>query len=309
MNQTIIKKSCILLLAALIWGTAFVAQSTGGDAIGPYSFNCIRSFMGGMVLLPVIAFLDRISKKSRKPQTKEDRRILLKAGVLCGLALAFASCTQQLGIYYGTPVGKAGFLTACYILIVPVFGIFLKKKCGFNIWIGIVLACVGLFLLCVDGTMSFQSSDLLEILCAFLFSIQIMLVDHYAPKVDGVRLSCIQFFVCGCVSAVPMFLSEMNHSISGIVSWAQPLASIDAWFPLLYAGILSSGVAYTLQIVGQEGLNPTLASLLMSFESVFSVLAGWIILKEYLLGKELFGCLMMFVAIVIAQIPQREVTK
>lgn len=308
MNLVKLKKSCILMLVALIWGIAFVAQSKGGDAIGPYSFNCIRFFMGGIVLLPVIWGLDRIEKTPRKPRTKQERKILIVAGILCGMALALASSAQQLGIYYGTPAGKAGFLTACYILMVPVIGIFFKRKCSWKLWVGILFACAGLYLLCMNGTLSFQTSDLLELLGALLFSIQIMLVDYYAPKVDGVRLSCIQFFVSGIVCGIPMFFLEMKHSVSGIVLWSQTLMTLDAWIPLIYAGCLSCGVAYTLQIIGQEGLNPTLASLLMSFESVFSVLAGWILLKEYFTIRELAGCALMFVAIVIAQVavPQTE---
>lgn len=302
-----IRNSALLILTALIWGVAFVAQSQGGDAVGPYTFNCVRSLLGGMVLLPVIAFLDRLGFTSRRPENREDRKRLFTGGVICGIALFAASTLQQLGITYGSSVGKAGFLTACYILIVPIMGIFLGRKCGWNIWCGVVMALAGLFLLCLkDGFSAIQVSDMLLLLCALFYSIQIMAVDHYSPLVDGVRLSCIQFFVSGLIGLIPMICGEMVPL--GWIQWAQSLASWSAWIPILYAGILSCGVAYTLQIVGQDGLNPTVASLLMSLESVFSVLAGAVILKQYLSGREMIGCAFIFAAIVLAQIDFKRFT-
>lgn len=302
-----IRNSALLLLTAFIWGVAFVAQSQGGDAVGPYTFNCVRSLLGGLVLLPVIALLDKMGFTQRKPQNREDRKRLLTGGIICGAALFTASTLQQLGITYGSSVGKAGFLTACYILIVPVMGIFLGRKCGWNIWCGVVLTLVGLFLLCLkDGFSAIQMSDILLLFCAFFFSVQIMAVDHYSPLVDGVRLSCIQFFVSGIIGLIPMIYSEMGHSAETIMVWAHSLASWNAWIPILYAGIMSCGVAYTLQIVGQDGLNPTVASLLMSLESVFSVLAGAVILKQYLSSREIIGCVFIFAAIVLAQIDFKQ---
>lgn len=298
-----IRNSALLLLTALIWGVAFVAQSEGGDAVGPYTFNCVRSLIGGCVLLPVIAFLDKVDFTPRKPKNREEKRRLLIGGVICGIMLFTASTLQQLGINWGTPVGKAGFLTACYILIVPILGLFIRKKCGLNIWIGVFLALVGLFLLCLtDGFSAIEKSDVLLILCAFFFSIQILAVDHFSPRVDGVRLSCIQFFVCGIIGLVPMLFGEMGYSTESVQAWAVSLATWNAWIPILYAGVLSCGVAYTLQIIAQDGLNPTVASLLMSLESVFSVLAGAVILKQYLSGREIVGCICIFAAIVLAQI-------
>ena len=303
MSSKKLTHSLLLLLTALIWGIAFVAQSEGGDAIGPYSFNCIRSIMGGIILVPVIKILDKTGVSDRKPITKKDKNILLAGGIACGVALCIASNIQQLGLFFGASAGKAGFLTACYILIVPILGIFLKKKCGFNIWIGVVITLIGLYLLCMNGSSSFKFADMLLLLCALAFSIHILIVDHFSPLVDGVRMSCIQFFVCGILTAIPMFIVDMKHSIVGIMKWAPTLASFDAWIPLIYAGIFSCGVAYTLQIVGQEGLNPTVASLLMSLESVFAVLAGWILLGETMGVREIAGCLLIFVAIVLAQVP------
>lgn len=293
----------MLLIATLIWGTAFVAQSEGADAIGPYAFNCIRSFIGALVLLPVIGIFDQLGITQKKPVTTEQKRLLNKGGVCCGVALFFASNLQQLGIYYGTPIGKTGFLTTCYIVLVPIIGLFLHKRCNWNIWISVMITLVGLYLLCMDGDFSVQYSDVLVLLCAVLFAVQILAVDYFSPQVDGVRLSCIQFVVCGLLGLVPTFWVDCGHSIEGIQAWIPGIMSLQAWWSLLFAGVLSSGIAYTLQILGQSGLNPTVASLLMSLESVFAVLAGWIVLKEKLTMKELTGCIIIFVAVLFAQLP------
>lgn len=295
------RNSFLLILAAMIWGGAFVAQSTGGDAVGPYTFNCIRSLIGSIVLIPVIKLSDRMNWSRNKPQTREDKRKLLTAGIACGIALSIASNLQQMGIWMGTPVGKAGFLTACYMLLVPIFGLFIKKKCGWNIWLGVAIAVVGLYLLCMQGGFSVQLSDILVMLCAISFAVQILIIDHYVDVVDGVRLSCIQFIVSGIISAVPMVFADMGLSASGISEWASALVNPYAWISILYAGVLSCGVAYTLQIIGQRSMNPTVASLLMSLESVFSVLAGWVLLNQTLSIREIFGCLLIFGAVVLAQ--------
>lgn len=306
MDSVKLKHSLLLLLTALIWGTAFVAQSSGGNACGPYTFNCIRSIIGAVILLPVIFLLEKKGFSDRRPKTKQDKRNLICGGVLCGIALCLASNLQQLGLYFGASAGKAGFLTACYILIVPILGIFLKKKCGINIWIGVAFTLIGLYLLCSDGSFSFTLPDLLLLLCALIFSFHILIIDHFSPLVDGVRMSCIQFFVCGLLSVIPMFIFDMNHSLSGVASWIPSLMTWSAWIPILYAGFLSCGMGYTLQIIGQKGLNPAIASLLMSLESVFSVIAGWIILGETMGPRELIGCGMIFIAIVLAQIPLKN---
>lgn len=300
------RNSMLLMLTAFIWGIAFVAQSKGGDEAGPYSFNCIRSIIGGVVLLPVIRVLDRMGLSKKKPVTYEERSTLLVGGICCGIALFIASTLQQLGIYYGAEVGKAGFLTACYILIVPLLALFFKKKCGWNIWVGVVIALAGLYLLCIQGRFVLQKPDVLLLLCAFCFSLQILLVDHFSPKVDGVRLSAIEFFTSGVLGIVPMFWVDMKHSSEGFAQWIPAFSTWNVWLPILYAGVLSCGVAYTLQVIGQNGLNPTVASLIMSLESVFSVLAGWILLGQTMSGRELAGCGLIFVAIVIAQIPANQ---
>lgn len=297
-----LRNSILLVLTALIWGVAFVAQSEGGDAVGPYTFNSVRMILGGTALLPVILLMDRLRPSSKRPQTAQQKKELFLGGISCGVLLFAGSTLQQMGLFLGTQSGKAGFLTACYILMVPVIGIFLHKKCGWNVWFGVVLALAGLYLLCIKDSFTLQLSDGLVLLCAVAFSLHILVVDHFAPKVDGVRMSCIQFFTCGIVGIVPMIFVEMGGSVESLNQWAKGFASLDAWIPILYAGLFSCGIAYTLQIFGQEGLNPTVASLLMSLESVFSVLAGWLILKETLSARELWGCLLIFVAILLAQV-------
>lgn len=303
MKSRQIRNSILLVLTAFIWGIAFVAQSEGGNAVGPFTFNGIRSLIGSIVLLPVIALLDRMKLTSKKPVTKAEKKTLLIGGLSCGVLLFLASSAQQLGICLGTPAGKAGFLTACYILLVPVLGLFLKKKCGAKVWVGIAITLVGLYLLCMSETLRLQRSDLLLLACALLFAVHILVIDYFSPRVDGVRMSCIQFFVCGILSLIPMFFSEIR---AGADVWLANLTDPGAWLAILYAGVLSCGVAYTLQIVGQNGINPTVASLLLSLESVFSVLAGWIILKQSLGAKELLGCGLIFIAIILAQLPEKK---
>ena len=303
MKNRQIRNSLLLVLTALIWGSAFVAQRKGGDVVGPFTFNGIRSFIGSAVLVPVILVLNRVKPSEKIPKTRAEKTVLWVGGICCGAILFLASSAQQLGMYMGTSAGKAGFLTACYILLVPILSLFLKKKCGWNIWVGMGITVIGLYLLCMTDSLRFQASDLMVLLCALLFAVHILVIDYFSPLVDGVRLSCIQFLVCGILSMIPMFFVEMQHSLSGIVVWAQNLQSLDAWIPILYAGILSCGVGYTLQIIGQNGLNPTLASMLMSLESVFSVLAGWLILQEKMELRQLGGCALIFVAILLAQMP------
>lgn len=293
------RNSLILALTSFIWGISFVAQSEGGDAIGPYSFNCVRSIIGSLFLIFIISITDRFGI-TKKPEDKKAQKTLLTGGVLCGIVLCIATNLQQMGIYLGTSSGKAGFLTACYILLVPILGLFFKKKCGINVWIAVAISLVGLYLLCIDGAFRLQFSDTLVILCALCFSIHILVIDHFSPMVDGLRMSCIQFMVTGLLTAIPMFMTEFK---SGVQIWFSAFCTWDAWIPLLYAGIFSCGIAYTLQIIGQKGVNPTIASLIMSLESVFSVLAGWLILHEKLSAKELTGCVLIFGAVILSQLP------
>ena len=299
-----IKNIFALLLTALIWGTAFVAQTQGGNLIGPYTFNCLRSFIGAAALLPVILLLDYLGY-SRPPQGKDGWKKLVRAGVCCGTALCVASNLQQLGLNLGTSAGKGGFLTACYIVLVPVLGIFLKRRCGWHIWLGVALTVGGLYLLCMQGeSLSFVFSDVLVLLCALGFACHIMVIDKFVGEVDAVRMSALQFLVTGLLTALPMYVLELDAQ--GFATWWIAVTLPLGWSTLCFAGVMSSGVAYTLQIIGQKGLNPTVASLLMSLESVFAVLAGWAILDEQLSSRELWGCGLIFAAVVLAQLPISE---
>lgn len=293
MNKFVLKQSAILLLTATIWGVAFVAQSVGMEYVGPFTFLTSRSVIGAMVLVPYIVLRD---KKRRVQKEETNTKQLLLGGVCCGSLLFVASILQQIGIMH-TTVGKAGFVTAMYIIIVPIIGVCLKRKANIRIWGGVALAVVGLYMLCMTpGKITLQKGDVLTFLCAIVFAFQIMAVDYFAPKVDGVKLSLLQFVVCIILGGIGMLLFE-TPSVEALQA---------AWLPILYAGALSSGVGYTLQIIGQRGLNPTVASLIMSLESVISVIAGWAILGQTLSKRELIGCVLMFGAIVLVQLPDKR---
>ena len=306
-----LRNTFFLFLTAMIWGAAFVAQSVSMDYIGPFTFICLRSVIGGLFLIPVIIVLDGIRKKSQNEsadvvnsenilhiETEERQRLswknkqLIEGGIVCGIFLFFANCFQQTGIQY-TTVGKAGFITTFYIIIVPLIGLFFKKYCGILTWIGVVVALAGLYFLCITQKLTIQRGDALILCCSVLYAGQILAIDHYNPFVDGVKMSCIQFLTGGVLGAVFMFLFE-NPSVAMILSAAGPI---------LYTCIMSTGVGYTLQIVGQKGLNPTVAALILSLESVFSALSGYLFLHQVLTTRELIGCALMFIAIVLAQLP------
>lgn len=289
-----ITSSLLLAVTALIWGASFVAQSVGMDYVGPFTFNSVRLTLGGIVLIPLIILLEKNKKEEAidKEDTKKHKKTLLLGGVSCGIALAVASSLQQIGISY-TSVGKAGFITALYIVIVPILGLFMKKKVKFMVWVSVFLATIGLYLISITEGFKIGKGDLLVFLCAIFFSLHILIIDYFSPKVDGVKLSCIQFFVSGILCSIPMFLFE-SPKMENIMNAATPI---------LYAGIMSCGVAYTLQIVGQKHVKPVLASLILSMESVFAALSGWLILGETLTTREIIGCLFVFAAIILAQLP------
>lgn len=308
-----LRNTFFLFLTAMIWGAAFVAQSVSMDYIGPFTFICLRSVIGGLFLIPVIIVLDGIRKKSQNEsadvvnsenilhiETEEKQRLswknkqLIEGGIVCGIFLFFANCFQQTGIQY-TTVGKAGFITTFYIIIVPLIGLFFKKYCGILTWIGVVVALAGLYFLCITQKLTIQRGDALILCCSVLYAGQILAIDHYNPFVDGVKMSCIQFLVCGILSGIPALIFE-SPDLAGIFA---------AKIPVLYAGVMSCGVAYTLQIVGQKNMNPTVASLILSLESCISVIAGWLILGQNLSSREIFGCVLMFGAIILAQLPQK----
>ena len=279
-----------LTVAVLIWGSTFVAQSVGMDKVGPFTFQAVRCALAVLFLLPVIALFEiRDIKNYFRKWLQKDLWI---AGVQCGLALFAAASLQQVSLVH-TDAGKAGFLTALYVVLVPVIGLFYGKKLRVHVAISIVMAVIGSYLLADMQGGSINQYDLMLLGCALCFSVQITLVDRYAPVVDCLRLNCIQCFVTLVLSGIAMLLTEKP----------QMDAIASCWLPLGYAGILSMGVAYSLQILGQEKVEPTTASIIMSMESVIAVLSGWLVLHETMSAKELIGCAVMFVALILSQIP------
>lgn len=291
-----IRSSLMLVLTSLIWGAAFVAQSVGMDYVGPFTFNAARFIVGGIVLIPCIFFLRRVNADEENKMDENEKKSRMKTGVAggfcCGIFLCFAAMLQQIGVSY-TSVGKAGFITSLYIIIVPVLGLFIKKRVPFNVWISVAIAVIGMYLLCMTEGLSIGKGDFFVFLCAIGFSFHILVIDYFSPKADGVLISCVQFFTAGIISGIFMIIFENPE-------WS---AVCLAWAPILYAGVMSSGVGYTLQVVAQKNIEPAIASLIMSLESVFSLIAGWIILGEVLAPKEQFGCVLVFAAIILAQIP------
>ena len=297
-NKKQLRNTLLLVFAALIWGTAFVAQSVGSGYMGPYTFLASRSWLACAFLLGLMAV-------RRVGQRRAGRRLpfwlhgktLAVGGALCGVALFAASAAQQMGIGT-TSTAKAGFMTALYVVLVPVCGIFLGSRPGPKLWACVAVSVVGLYLLCLAGrdSLALTGGEWQLLLCAFLFTLQILLVNHFSPRLDGIQLSFAQFFTVSVLSTVFMFVFEQPT----------PEQFAGAAVSVLYCGIMSSGVAYTLQIVGQQELDPTIASLAMCLESVFSALAGWLVLGQTLSDTELAGCVLMFAAIVVSQLPDKK---
>ena len=297
------KNSLLLLLCSFIWGTAFVAQSAG-SGMGAYSFLAGRSWLAVLVLIPTMLVFDAVNRRKTgtdgRPKTAAEKKQLAVAGLVCGTFLFAASAAQQTGITLNPSTAKAGFLTAMYVVLVPVFGLFLGRKGSAQLWVSMVVAVLGLYLLCMkNGFTGIESSDWILLSCAVLFSFQIMAVDHFSPRMDGVRLSLAEFLVVSVESTVAAFLFETPTA-------AEYAANA---LPILYCGVLSSGVAYTLQILGQRDLNPAIASLIMCLESVFSALGGWLLLHQSLSGREVFGCALIFAAVVLAQLPLEQLCR
>ena len=292
MNSKFVRQNIFPVLAAFIWGTAFVAQSVAADIVQPFTFNASRAFVGFLFLLVLCAVL-RIKEKPR--YDRRYYRDLIIGGICCGIALTLATNLQQKGLETTTS-GKAGFITALYIVLVPIFGLLLKKKAPRMIWLSVALAVVGLYFLSINEELSITVGDLYMLVCAFCFTGHILVIDHFTEKVSGVELSCMQFLVVALLSGGGMLLTE-SPSWSGIVACAGPI---------LYVGIMSSGVAYTLQILAQKGSNPTVVSLLLSLEAVFATVSGAIILHEIMSGREILGCALMLVAVVLAQLPSSK---
>lgn len=288
--------SMVLMLTALIWGFAFVAQSEGMKHIAPFTFNGIRSLLGGIALIPVVLILRARKKESL---TREGARTLLFGGLSCGFVLFVASTLQQYALIDASP-GKGGFLTALYIVIVPLLGIFLKKKPGVPIVFAVIAALVGLYLVCFDNEkLVLAADDILLVLSALVFAVHILVIDYFSPKTDGVAMSCIQFLVCGILSILPIIFID-KPEVSAI---------LDARVSILYAGLLSCAVGYTLQIVGQKNVNPFLASLILSLESVFALIGEYFFSlmtgsPADITPRKIIGYAVVFAAIIIAQVPE-----
>jgi len=293
------KGNILLFITAFIWGCAFVAQRTGMEYIGPLTFNGIRSLVGGCTLLIYLFIRNKLQRKEmngndERMKNPPSKKFTFLCGLICGICLFAGTTLQQMGMVY-TTAGKAGFITALYIILVPLLGIFLGKKIRRIVWLGVVLALTGLYLLCVGEDFTVNKGDMLVLLCSFAFTIHITFVDKVSQRIDGVVISCIQMFICGLISIPGMLLFEE-------IDWN---LIMQCRVPILYAGVLSCGVAYTLQIVAQKYTEPTVASMIMSLESVFALLSGMIILKESIAPHEILGCVLMFVAIILAQLPER----
>ena len=294
-DNTKLRSNILLFLAAFFWGIAFVAQEEGAKYVGPFTFNAVRMTIGGIVLLPFIAIINRNEKREKEHGSFKN---LLIGGALCGGALCIASALQQAGLGY-TTASKAGFITALYMVIVPIIGLFFKKRVQPLVWLAVVLSLMGMYMLCVtDGFKEINIGDLIVMCSAFFYSAQILLVDHFVKSIDPVKLSCAQFFAVGLFSAVPMLIIE-RPALTDIAL---------AWVPLLYTGIFSCGIAYTFQVMGQKGAKPVVASLIMSLESVFAAIAGVVLLPatNTLSLPQLVGCVLMFGAIILSQIPVKS---
>lgn len=282
--------------AALVWGMAFVVQDICADAIDPFTFNASRFSVAAVALLAVCLLLRRLRKTERPPTTaerKQYRRQLLIGGVCCGTALAAASAFQQAGFSAGTEAGKAGFITALYVVLVPVAGLLFGRRASAQTWLAVALSVVALYLLCVKNGLTLAPGDLLVLACALCFTVQILLIDHFGSFVEGVELSCVQFFTAALLSALLMFLFGTT-----------PLSVLPQYiWPILYMGVISGALGYTLQILAQKGANPTVVCILLSLESVFSVLGGWLFLGQRMSGREYLGCALMFAAVILAQVP------
>ena len=336
MNRKV-RANFLLLTTSFIWGSAFVAQRVGMENLGPFTFNGVRMLVASLALSIVALIFGRVkikssdspgsekvstdnlvpenqpskdhsleiqlstdqSSKNQHPEsTVKAKKMLYLSGLFCGVILFIASSFQQVGLVY-TTAGKAGFITTLYIIIVPVLGLFLRKKVGKRVWFCVILALIGLYFLSFIENMQMNIGDILMLFCAIGYAVHIIVIDHYSPYVDSVRLSQIQFFIAGVLSLVVMFVFESPNIIN----------ILDAWVPILYVGVISGAVGFTFQIIAQKDTAPAIAALLMSFEAVFAALTGFIILNEILTIRELLGCVLMFIAVVVAQLPEKRIGK
>lgn len=292
MKTNRVRQNVLPVITALIWGTAFVAQSIGADYMGAFAFNAVRAVIAFVFLLGLLGLRRAVQRRSGHLRPLGSRRDILAGGLCCGAALTVASYLQQKGLETTTS-GKAGFITALYIVLVPIMGRLLGRRVARAVWISVVLAVGGLYCLCITEDLSIATGDFYVLACAFCFAVQIMTVDHFSGRVDGVALSCVQFLVMSVLCS----LGALSETLPD-----PALASL--WLlPVLYVGVFSSGVAYTLQILAQKDSDPAVVSLLMSLESVFATIAGAVILGDRMSGREYFGCGLMLAAVVLAQLP------
>ena len=309
MKKEKIVANMLLLLTSIIWGSAFVAQRVGMDYVGPLTFGAIRFALAALVLLPVIHFINKSERKKLRTKfdngiledkelKQEKRKILIKAGIICGLILFCGSTLQQFGLVF-TTAGKAGFITALYIVLVPIFSLVLRKHPGLKSWVGVIIGAIGLYLLCINESFEIAPGDLIVLIGAGFWATHLLVIDYFLTKInDAVKLSCIQFSICALLCFIGAIVFEFDEiSLNSIY---------QAAVPILYAGVLSGGVGFTLQIFNQKHTSPTVASLLLSMEAVFGAVFGFLLLNEIMTTRELMGCVLMFIAIIISQLPDRK---
>jgi drug/metabolite transporter (DMT)-like permease len=314
MNNAI-KSTSILMLSAMIWGFAFVAQRSGMEHVGPFFFNGVRTVLGALTLVVFILIRDGAKRAGRAPSAvsagagagggkraafpAEERKTLLRGGLICGLVLFSGSNFQQIGLVF-TTASKAGFITALYIVLVPIFGIFLKHRTHWNTWAGVLLAAAGLYCLCITESLSIAPGDSVILLGAGFWAMHILVIDRFVRRTDAIRLSCVQFIVCGVLSLAVMPFADSHFMTMPALSLESVVAALPA---ILYTGVLSSGAGFTLQAVGQRYANPAAASVIMSTEAIFGVIGGFLLLGERFTVREMLGCVLMFAAVILAQLP------
>lgn len=296
-----IVSSLLLILISAAWGGSFVAQTKGGNIVGPFSFGFLRFFVAGVAILPFVNLIDKSNALADK-NIKRNKKDLILGGLLCGLFLAGTSAFQQLGLAMGTSSGKAGFLTSCNVIFVALIGLFFKEKVRANVWLGVGITVFGLYFLCINGDFNVMLSDVLVLICSVMNAARIIAVDRYMNKADTAKLACVQFFSASAILAVLAVLFEMDS----LLLWWHTVNQSTVWLSILYAGVIAGTFAFTVQIVAQKNVNATVSSILMSTESVFSVIAGCLIMHEVLSFREIIGCVAIFIAIIVAQLPSKD---
>ncbi len=296
-----IVSSLLLILISAAWGGSFVAQTKGGNIVGPFSFGFLRFFVAGVAILPFVNLIDKSNVLADK-NIKRNKKDLILGGLLCGLFLAGTSAFQQLGLAMGTSSGKAGFLTSCNVIFVALIGLFFKEKVRANVWLGVGITVFGLYFLCINGDFNVMLSDVLVLICSVMNAARIIAVDRYMNKADTAKLACVQFFCASAILAVLAVIFEMDS----LLLWWHTVNQSTVWLSILYAGVIAGTFAFTVQIVAQKNVNATVSSILMSTESVFSVIAGCLIMHEVLSFREIIGCVAIFIAIIVAQLPSKD---